>query len=45
MTEPPKSEGSTEICPICNKPKSKHSPEEVMACSKKMRDLEDSKEG
>ena len=45
MTEPPKSEGSEDICPVCNKPKSKHTPEEVMVCSKKMKDLVDSKEG
>jgi hypothetical protein len=45
MTEPPKSEGSEEICPVCNKPKSRHTPEEVLACSTKMRELEDSKEG
>lgn len=45
MTEPPKSEGSDEICPICNKPKNRHSPDEVMICSKKMRDFQDAREG
>ena len=45
MTEPPsKSEGSEEVCPVCNKPKSNHKPEEMLACSKKIRDLQDSKE-
>ena len=46
MTEPPpKSEGSEEICPICVKPKIGHTPNEVLVCSKKMKDLQDSKEG
>ena len=44
MTEPPKSEGSQEICPICNKPKSKHTPNQVLECSKKMREFQDAKE-
>ena len=45
MTEPPKSEGSEEICPICNKPKRRHTPEEILACSKKIREFQDAKEG
>ncbi len=45
MTEPPKSEGSDKICPICEKPKIGHTPDEVLVCSKKMKDLQDSKEG
>ncbi len=44
MTEPPKSKGSDEICPICNKPKIKHTPDEVLVCSKKMREVQDAKE-
>jgi len=44
MNEPPKSEGSEEICPICNKPKSKHTPDEVLKCSIKMREFQDAKE-
>ncbi len=45
MTEPPsKSEGSEEICPICNKPKSRHTPDEIMNCSKKIREFQDAKE-
>ena len=44
MTEPPKSKGSEEICPICNKPKIKHTPDQVLECSKKMRDFQDAKE-
>ena len=45
MTEPPKPEGSEEVCPICNKPKSRHTAEEVLECSKKMRELDDAKKG
>jgi len=45
MTEPPKSEGSDEVCPICNKPKSNHTPEEILECSKKIREFHDAKEG
>lgn len=44
MTEPPKSEGSDEVCPICKKPKSNHTPEEMLECSKKIRDFYDAKE-
>ena len=36
MTEPPKSKEGDEICPMCKRPKSKHTPEEMLACSKKM---------
>ena len=46
MTEPPsKSEGSEEICPICNKPKSRHTPEEMLECSKKIMEFQEAKEG
>jgi hypothetical protein len=43
MTEPPKSEGSEEICPICKKPKSRHTPEKMLECSKKIREFQDAK--
>ena len=36
MTEPPKPKDIDEICPMCNRPKSKHTSEEMLACSKKM---------
>ena len=36
MTEPPKPKEGDEICPMCRRPKSKHSPEELLACSRKM---------
>ncbi len=44
MTEPPKSGGGDEMCPICNKLKSQHKPEEIVECSKKIRDFYDAKE-
>jgi hypothetical protein len=44
MTEPPKSEGSDEVCQICKKPKSNHTPEEMLECSKKIREFYDAKE-
>ena len=34
MTEPPKPKGG-EICPMCGRPKSKHSSEELLTCSRK----------
>ena len=44
MTEPPKASGGEEMCPICNKPKSRHTPEEMLACSRKIREYQDAKE-
>jgi hypothetical protein len=44
MTEPPKASGGDELCPICGKQKSKHSPDEVLVCSRKIRDHHDAKE-
>jgi hypothetical protein len=34
MSTPPKSKEGDEICSICNKAKSKHMPEEMLACSR-----------
>ncbi len=45
MTEPPDSKGLDEVCPICKRPKSNHTPEEMLECSKKIRDFYDAKEG
>ncbi len=45
MTEPPKPEGSDEICPMCKRPKSKHTAEEILSCSSKMKEFEGSKKG
>ena len=41
MNEPPKAPSPDELCPICKKPKSMHTPEEVLECSRKMRDTEE----
>ena len=38
MSEPPQPREGDEICPICNKPKSKHKPEEMLACSHKIQE-------
>ncbi len=39
MTEPPKPKEEDEICPTCGRPKSKHSHEELLACSRKMEEF------
>ena len=36
MNEPPKPKDSDEICQMCKRPKSKHTHEEILACSKKL---------
>jgi hypothetical protein len=36
MAEPPKSKDSDEICPMCKRPKSKHTAKEMIVCSRKM---------
>ena len=36
MTEPPKAKDTEEICPMCKRPKSRHTNEEMLACSRKM---------
>ena len=41
MVEPPKAPGGDEMCPICDKPKSRHTPEEMLACSRKIREEQD----
>jgi len=45
MTESPKPESGDEICPLCKRPKSKHTHEEMLACTRKMKEFEKSKEG
>jgi len=42
MNEPPKPMEGDEICPICKKLKRLHKPEEILACSKKISDLDKS---
>lgn len=39
MTEPHKPKEGNEICSMCRRPKSKHSPEELLACSCKMEEF------
>ena len=36
MTSPPDPKLGDEICPICKKAKSKHTPEEMLSCSRKL---------
>ena len=35
MTEPPRPKEGDENCSMCRRPKSKHSPEELLTCSRK----------
>ncbi len=39
MTEPPKPKERGEICSMCGRPKNKHSPEELLTCSRKMEEF------
>ena len=39
MTEPPKSRDSDELCSMCKRPKSEHTPEEMLACLKKLQEF------
>ena len=43
MTEPPGSKKGDELCPICKRSKTSHTPEEMFACSQKMREFDDAK--
>ena len=45
MTEPPKPKEGDEICPMCKRPKSKHSPEELLACTRKMNEFREQRQG
>ncbi len=45
MTEPPKPKGVEEICPMCKRPNSKHSHEEILACTRKMNEFKEQKVG
>lgn len=44
-TEPSKPKEGDEICPMCKRPKSKHTNEEMLACSRKMIEFEKNKTG
>ena len=45
MVEPPKPKEGDEICPICKRPKSKHTTVEMNACSRKLDEFRAQKEG
>ena len=45
MAEPPKPKEGEEICSMCQRLKSRHSPEELRACSRKMEEFRRQLEG
>ena len=45
MTETPKPKEEDEICPMCRRPKRKHSAEELLTCSRKMEEFKKSTTG
>jgi len=45
MTKPPKSSEDDEICLMCRRPKNRHTPEEMLACSRKMKEFQKEKRG
>jgi len=45
MTKPPKPSSEDEICPMCRRPKSRHTHEEMLACSRKMKEFQKEKSG
>lgn len=45
MTQPPKTKDMNEICQMCKRPKKNHTSEEMIACSRKMKEFQDAKEG
>lgn len=45
MTAPSKPKEGEEICPMCKRPKSKHTPEELRTCSRKLEEFRGQKEG
>lgn len=38
MATPDKTSADDQICPICNKPISKHKPEQMLDCSRKIQE-------
>ncbi len=44
MAEPPKP-SDDEKCPMCKRPKSKHTDAEMLACSRKMKEFQKEKRG
>ncbi len=45
MTKPPKPSEDVEICLMCRRPKSRHTHEEMLACSRKMKEFQKEKSG
>ena len=45
MTESPKPKEVDEVCPMCGRPKSKHSSEELLTCSRKMEEFKKNTRG
>lgn len=45
ISEPPKSKDTDELCPMCHRPKSKHTPEEMLACSRKLQEFDKNPKG
>ena len=45
MTEPPKPKDVEEICPMCKRLKSKHTHEELLACTRKMNEFKQQSSG
>ena len=45
MVPPPKTKDTDEICPMCKRSKKEHTPEEMLSCSKKMKEFRDAKDG
>ena len=43
MTKPPKPSEDDEICLMCRRPKSRHTHEEMLACSRKMKEFQKEK--
>ena len=41
----PKSSSTDEICSMCKRLKSQHTPEELSTCSRKMKEFQDAKDG
>lgn len=44
MAEPPKPSAGDEICPICKRPKSEHTHEEMLECTKKIQQSKNDKD-
>jgi len=45
MSESPSPKDGDEACPVCNKAKGKHMPEEMLACSRKIEESQKQESG